>query len=95
MEDDEPPSDEDNEPSRPRAQINLQAITQAMLDKASENPDLDRALDPLMDAAGIKDGDVAGVVFSGPKGQSWPTAAGADRLEMLGEWMSTEYWMAN
>ncbi|NHZ93104.1 hypothetical protein F2P45_29445 [Massilia sp. CCM 8733] len=90
-----PSSDEGEESSLTRAPINISAITKAMLAKASEQPDLDVALRPLMKAAGILHGDVAGMVFAGPNGERWPTATSAHRLEMLAEWMHTEHCMAD
>lgn len=70
--------------------VNIAAITDALLNIATQEADLDKALRPLMQAAGIDSGDVAGVFFCGPNGECWPTATPVKRQALLREWMHTE-----
>lgn len=69
--------------------VNVDAITDDMLAEAARNPDLDAALQPLMEAAKIDTGDVAGAVFSGRSDQ-WPSVSEAVRMEWLRDWREAE-----
>jgi len=76
--------------------IDVTKITEALIDEACRNPDLDAALQPLMQAAGIISGDVAATVFSNSaKGvatnsEYWPKATEAQRLAAILEWIEEE-----
>lgn len=70
--------------------VNVDRVTEMMLTAASHEPDLDRALYPLQCAAGIDSGDVAGMFFSGARGDIWPKAPTDARLAMLRDYLETE-----
>ena len=70
--------------------VDLTKITPELLAIASNQPDLDEALYPLQVAAGIDQGDVAGMFFSGPNGEEWPCATPARRLELLQAYIEVE-----
>jgi hypothetical protein len=70
--------------------VNVDRVTEQMLAAAANESDLDRALYPLQCAAGIDSGDVAGVHFSGPRGEIWPKAPVDARLAMLRDYLETE-----
>jgi hypothetical protein len=53
--------------------------------------DIDAALLPLMKIAGIDDGGIAGIVFSGGEAESWPQESMRSRAAMLCHWMAVEY----
>jgi len=55
--------------------------------RASQNNDLDAALRPLMDIAGITTGDVAAQVFSG---FDWQNADQWARVQQLAAWIRAE-----
>lgn len=65
-------------------------ITTEMLEAAAKVDDLDEALRGVMDAVGIEDGGVAGMVFSGDWEGEWPTASEAERMHMLTKWREAE-----
>lgn len=65
-------------------------ITPDMLNTASYEADLNAALFPLQDAAGITTGDAAGVYFSGPRGAEWPNADTVRRRELLAGYLEFE-----
>lgn len=70
--------------------MRLSAITKKMLNTAAIEPDLDEALYPLQAAAKIDTGDAAGIFFSGPHGDNWPTATVEERLAILREYIEFE-----
>ena len=55
--------------------------------RASQIDDVDAALLALMNIAGIDDGGVAGIVFSG---FDWNGASQSERVDQLAEWIRTE-----
>jgi hypothetical protein len=55
--------------------------------RASQIDDVDAALLTLMNIAGIDDGGVAGIVFSG---FDWGGASQSERVDQLAEWIRTE-----
>jgi hypothetical protein len=59
------------------------AINMQMLFNAAANCNLDRALAPLQQAAGIESGDLAGIFFTGPEGDEWECASESQRLSLL------------
>lgn len=63
-----------------------------LLTQAMETEDLDEALKLIMDALGITDGGVAGVVFSGfDANQKWADAASVlGRRKMMSDWINAE-----
>lgn len=65
-------------------------ITDDMLVAAIQIDDLDEALRSVMDQVGIDEGGVAGMVFSGQRGEDWYTAYPRYRLDMLYYWRDTE-----
>lgn len=70
--------------------MRLSAITKTMLNVAAAESDLNEALYPLQAAAKIDTGDAAGIFFSGPHGDNWPTATGEERLAILKEYIEFE-----
>lgn len=76
--------------------INLDAITEAMIATAAQDPNIHSALSKLQNAAGIKHGDVAGVVFSDCGEDSifnednWPKLTPEQRTEAINHWIDTE-----
>lgn len=66
------------------------AVSFAMLSAAGLVADLDAALQPLMAAAGVTDGDVAGRFFAGEAGEQWPAACSAKRIGWLVQWLLAE-----
>lgn len=71
--------------------INLKAITPEMIKTASLVDDIDDAIRPLQEAAGIEDGGLASVVFSGILDHdTWPTATPEDRIEGIENWIKLE-----
>lgn len=67
--------------------INLDALTGMDLWEASRTRDIDEAVAKLQDKAGIMDGGIAGMVFSG---FDWSKAAVDQRVEKIKEWIETE-----
>lgn len=67
--------------------INLDAITGMDLWEASRGRDIDAAIAKLQEKAGITDGGIAGMVFSG---FNWPTSSPDQRAHKIKEWIETE-----
>ena len=66
---------------------NLNKITAADIARATENDDIDAAIAPLQNIAGIDDGGVAAHCFSG---FDWQNASHAEREEQIRDWLRTE-----
>lgn len=56
-------------PNLTRRRVKMDRITPDLMDAASNESDLNQALYSLQAIAGIDSGDVAGVMFSGSKGE--------------------------
>lgn len=67
--------------------IDITRITDAEVEGAALVDDLDAAIRPLMDKAGITTGDVAGMCFSGVE---WSDLGVLGRLEAIGNWLAHE-----
>lgn len=74
----------------PRCRSKSAAVSFAMLNAAALVADLDAALQPLMAAAGVTDGDVAGQFFACEAGEQWPAACSAKRIGWLVQWLLAE-----
>jgi hypothetical protein len=69
---------------------------ESLVETAINTADLDAALKPLMDFLGITDGGIAGQIFCGDPGDSWPSAEPYDRKLALVNWIGTEImWMGD
>jgi len=75
--------------------INIDKATPELLQRAAQEADLDAALVLVQDAIGQRYGDVAGVFFSGPRGEQWPTLSQDERMPVLREYLNTEACMAD
>src|SRR5580765_55522 len=67
--------------------IDLSKITDQDIETASKVDDLDAALVPMMDKAGITSGDVAGMVLDH---EEWSKTDAPFRVDMLRKWIRTE-----
>jgi hypothetical protein len=67
--------------------IDISKITDADVEGAACVDDLDAAIRPLMDKAGITTGDIAGICFSDVK---WGELGVLGRLEAIGNWLAHE-----
>lgn len=65
-------------------------ITKKLIATAVSTDDLNNALYDFQCAIGIHDGDVAGVVFAGPREEEWPTATPERRREMMKHYIDVE-----
>jgi len=77
------------------ATLNPAAITDDMIAAAVQNSDLDAALQPMMIAAGISDGGMAGVCFSGAvdnddPSENWENLSPETRTGLIREWIAAE-----
>jgi len=70
--------------------VRLSKITKRMLVSACTCNDLNEALQPLQQAAGIDSGDVAGRHFAGDRARAWPTATEEQRMAMLLAYIEVE-----
>lgn len=61
-----------------------------VIGSAASHSNLDDACREVQDAFGITDGGIAGMYFSGPEGEEWPTATHERREEMLRAWLRLE-----
>ncbi|MGT2455674.1 hypothetical protein ACU4GI_21640 [Cupriavidus basilensis] len=70
----------------------LDAITPELIERATQEHDLDTALWPLQIAAGIEAGDTAGLFFSFMDGENsqWFDASPAERKRWLLGWIGLE-----
>lgn len=69
--------------------IDVSKITIFDLNEAAQNSDLDAALLPIMNKAGITDGGQAGIMFEdGP--DAWRASQHHSRIAQLVRWLTTE-----
>lgn len=69
---------------------NIDAVAGSDIAHAASMKDLDAACRHLQDIAGITDGGMAGIYFSGRLGEQWPSLPYAERAEHLRAWLQSE-----
>lgn len=75
--------------------IDINKATPEIVQRAAELDDLNAALVVVQDAIGQRYGDVAGVFFSGDRGDQWPTLSHQARIPVLRAYLDTESCMAD
>lgn len=75
--------------------ISINKATSVVLQRAAELDDLNAALVVVQDAIRQRYGDVAGVFFSGHRGDQWPTLSHEARILVLRAYLDTEAYMAD
>ena len=67
--------------------IDISRITDDEVEGAACVNDLDAAIKPLMDKAGIETGDLAGIIFAAVE---WDKLGFYGRLDAIGNWLAHE-----